>query len=83
MTTTYHAVATKSGDWWAIEIISGLPDKMLGVSQALSLEDVEDAARTVIADLLETEPSEVDVRVTVAYAGAVERTAAQPGSAIS
>lgn len=83
MTTTYHAVATRSGDWWAIEITSGLPDNMLGVSQARSLEEVEDAARSVVADLLEIEPNEVVLRVSVAYPGEAEGRAALPGSAIS
>ena len=66
MTTTCHAVATRSGDWWAIEITSGLPDNMLGVSQAPSLQEVEDVARSVVADLLEIEPSEIDLHVSVA-----------------
>ena len=77
MTTTYHAVATKSGDWWAIEITSGLPDNMLGVSQAPSLEEVEDVARSVVADLLEIERNEIALRVSVAHPG--ERKAALLG----
>ena len=83
MTTTYHAVATKSGDWWAIEIISGLPDKMLGVSQAQSLDEVEDVARNVVADLLEIDPNEVVLRVSVTHPGEAEGSVALPGSAVS
>ncbi len=82
-TTTYHAVATRSGDWWAIEIISGLPDTMLGVSQAHSLEEVEDVARGVVADLLEIEPNEIVLRVSVAHPGKPEGSVAVPGSAVS
>ena len=65
MTTTYHAVATRSGDWWAIEITSGLPDNMLGVSQVRCLDDVEHVARSVVADLLEIEPNEITLQVSV------------------
>ena len=82
MTTTYDAVATRSGDWWAVEIISGLPDHMLGVTQAMSLGDVEDAARSVIADLLQIEPSKITVRVRVAQPVEAEGAAALPGSAV-
>ena len=83
MTTTYHAVATKSGDWWAIEITSGLPDNMLGVSQAPSLEEVEDMARSVVADLLEIEPNEIVLRVSVTHPEEAEGSVALPGSAVS
>lgn len=83
MTTTYHAVATRSGDWWAIEITSGLPDNMLGVSQARFLDEVEDVARSVVADLLEVEPSEIDVRVRVATIREPEGSIALPTSEVS
>ena len=82
MTTTYHAVATKSGNWWAIEITSGLPDNMLGVSQAPSFEEVEDAARSVVADLLEIEPNEVALQISVAQPGEPEGSVALPESAV-
>ena len=83
MATTYHAVATKSGDWWAIEILSGLPNKMLGVGQTRSLEEVEDVARSVVADLLEIEPNEIALRVSVAHPGETEGSVALPGSTVS
>ena len=83
MTTTYQAVATKSGDWWAIEITSGLPDNMLGVSQASSLQEVEDVARNVVADLLEIEPDEIDVNVSVARPDGAASGARPPRSAIA
>ena len=83
MTTTYHAVATRSGDWWAIEITSGLPGNMLGVSQTRSLDEVEDAARSVVADLLEVEPSEIDLRVSVAHTREPEDDIALPASEVS
>lgn len=60
-----RAVAVQSGDWWEIEITSGLPDNMLGVSQARRLADVEDVARNVVADLLEVEVDDVAVEVEV------------------
>ena len=65
MSTTYEVIATRSGDWWAIEITAGLPDNVLGVSQARRLTQVHDMARNLIGDLLEVEPAEVDVRVLV------------------
>ena len=49
---TCRVVAMRSGDWWEIEVVSGLPDNMLGASQARSLEEVEELARSVVADLL-------------------------------
>ena len=82
MTTTCHAVATRSGDWWAIEITSGLPDNMIGVSQAASREEIEDVARSMVADLLEVDPSEVALQVSVAHPGEAKSSAALPGSAI-
>ena len=83
MTTTYHAVATRSGDWWAIEITSGLPDNMLGVSQARSLDEVEGVAKSVVADLLEVESSEIDVHVSVAHTRGPEDGIALPASEVS
>lgn len=83
MTTTCHAVASRSGDWWAIEITSGLPDNMIGVSQAASREEIEDVARSVVADLLEIEPSEVDLHVSVAHPDGATGGATPPESAIA
>ena len=65
MGTIYDVIVTRSGDWWAIEITAGLPDDVLGVSQARRLTQVHDMARNLIGDLLEVEPAEVDVRVLV------------------
>ena len=81
MTTTYHAVATRSGGWWAIEITSGLPDNMLGVSQARCLEEVEHVAGSVVADLLEIKPNEITLRVSVDPCEP-QGSVAIPGSAV-
>jgi len=62
---TYQVVAVRSGDWWEIEVTSGLPANVLGVSQARSLAEVEDVARSLIADLLEVSADEIDVEVEV------------------
>ena len=62
---TYDVIATRSGDWWAIEITAGLPDDVLGVSQARRLAHVHDVARNLIGDLLEIDPAGVDVSVLV------------------
>ena len=60
---TYQVVAVRSGEWWEIEVTSGLPDNVLGVSQTRSLAEVEDVARNLIADLLEVSADDVDVGV--------------------
>lgn len=62
---TYQVVAVRSGDWWEIEVTSGLPDNMLGVSQARSLTEVEDVARSLVADLLDISLDEIVVDVEV------------------
>ena len=62
---TYQVVAVRSGDWWEIEITSGLPDNVLGVSQARSLTEVEDVARDLVADLLDVSLDEIVVNVEV------------------
>lgn len=62
---TYQVVAVRSGDWWEIEVTSGLPANVLGVSQARNLAEVEDVARSLIADLLEVSADEIDVEVEV------------------
>ena len=59
----YQVVAVRSGEWWEIEVTSGLPDNMLGVSQARSLAEVEEVARSVVADLLEVDADDVEVEV--------------------
>ena len=64
-TRSCRAVAVRSGDWWEIEVTSGLPDNVLGVSQARSLAEVEDVARSLVADLLEVSADEVLVEVEV------------------
>ena len=61
----YKAIAIHDPPWWSIEITEGLPDHMLGVSQARRLTEVESIAREVIADLTEVDPNEVDVEVTI------------------
>ena len=62
---TYRVAAMHSGDWWEIEVTSGLPNNVLGVSQARSLAEVEDVARSLIAELLEVNPDDVNVKVDV------------------
>ncbi|MGI9017894.1 MAG: hypothetical protein ACR2HR_12445 [Euzebya sp.] len=65
MSDTYDVTATRSGDWWAIEVTSGLPTNMLGVSQARRLTDVEGVARSLIGDLLEVPATLVEVNVLI------------------
>ena len=67
MTVARHRVVTvRSGDWWEIEVTSGLPGNVLGVSQARSLTEVEDVARNLISDLLDVSVDDVSVEVKVA-----------------
>lgn len=61
----YEVSATRSGEWWALEVVSGLPPDVLGVSQARRLSAVPKVARSLIADLLEIDPDEVEVQVSV------------------
>ena len=63
MSTTYEVIATRSRDWWALEVVSGLPDNVLGVSQARRLTEIHQVSRHLIGDLLEIDPAEVDVSV--------------------
>lgn len=65
MSATYDVVTTRTGDWWEIEVTSGLPANVLGVSQARRLAQVPEVARQLIADLLEVDAQQVDVTVHV------------------
>ncbi len=59
---SYRAVATRSGDWWAITI----PQLPGAFSQCKRLDQVEAMAREVIALMLDTDPADVDdIDVTV------------------
>ena len=65
MNATYEVVATRSRDWWTLEVASGLPPSMLGVSQARRLTEVPTVARNLIGDLLEIDPATIDVTLLV------------------
>jgi hypothetical protein len=65
MSTTYDVIATRSGDWWTIEVTSGLPRDVLGVSQARRLTEIDQIARNLIGDLLDVDPAGVEVSVLV------------------
>ena len=51
------------GDWWTLDVISGLPADVLGVSQARRLTAVPTVARNLIGDLLDIDPATVDVNL--------------------
>ena len=68
MSAPFRAVAERSGDWWEIEITSGLPPDVLGVSQARHRSDVEGVARSVVAELLDIEPDGIDIDIDVRQA---------------
>lgn len=63
--TTYKARTYRSNDWWAVEITDGLPDNMLGVTQVRRVTEAEQAARNVIADLLEVDPDSVNLELHI------------------
>ena len=63
MSAPFRAVAERNGDWWEIEIISGLPRNVLGVSQARRKSDVERVARSVVAELLEIRPDGIEIDI--------------------
>lgn len=56
---TYTARASRSGDWWAVEV-----DEVEGVfTQARRLDKVEEMARDAIALVLDVDPDSFDVSV--------------------
>ncbi len=68
----YAAEATRSEDWWVIEVVSGLPASVVGVSQARRLNKVPKVARRLIADLLDVDINEVKVDVKVSMPSGLE-----------
>jgi hypothetical protein len=59
---SYQAVATRSGDWWAVTI----PQLPGAFSQCKRLDQVQAMAREVIALMLDCDPADVgDVEVDV------------------
>jgi hypothetical protein len=61
----YDVVVTRSGDWWVIEVVSGLPENMLGVTQARRLGEVPDRAQSVVSDLLDIDRDNVEVTIEI------------------
>lgn len=68
MSASFRAVAERNGDWWEIEIVSGLPRNMLGVSQARRKSDVERVARSVVAELLDIGPDGIEIDIEFRWA---------------
>jgi hypothetical protein len=59
---SYRAVATRSGDWWAVTI----PELPGAFSQCKRLDQVQAMAREIIALMLDCDPADVgDVEVDV------------------
>ena len=67
MNATYDVVATRSGDWWTVEVTSGLPDDVVGVSQARRLTETPAVARNLIGDLLDIDPATIDVSLLLQF----------------
>lgn len=70
--TVYEVNASRSGDWWSIEVVSGLPENVLGVSQARRLNKVSKVARRLISELTGVDPSDIDVEVSVSMPEGLE-----------
>ncbi len=68
----YEVVATRSRDWWTIEVVSGLPKSVLGVSQARRLNKVPKIARRLISELLDTDVADIEVEVRVSMPDELE-----------
>ncbi len=75
--TTYKARTYRSGDWWAVEITEGLPADTLGVTQVRRLTNAEQAARDVIADLLDVGADTIDVDLQLDIPVAVKKAQLQ------
>jgi predicted RNase H-like HicB family nuclease len=58
---TYEVVATRSGNWWALEV-TGLK---MGYSQARTRADIEPMARELIALLTKTAEDSFGITVRV------------------
>ena len=65
MNATYEVVASHSGDWWTVEVASGLPADVVGVSQARRLTEVPTVAHNLIGELLDIDPATVDENLLV------------------
>ena len=65
MNATYDVVAARSGYWWTVEVTSGLPDDVVGVSQARRLTETPAVARNLIGDLLDVDPATIGVNLLV------------------
>lgn len=63
MNAAYEVVAARSGDWWTVEVTSGLPADVVGVSQARRLTEVPAVACDLIGDLLDIDPATLKVSV--------------------
>lgn len=65
MNDAYEVVAARSGDWWTVEVTSGLPADVVGVSQARRLTEVPTVVCDLIGDLLDIDPATIDVSLQV------------------
>ena len=70
--TVYEVQATRSGGWWTIEVVSGLPASLLGVSQARRLNKVPKVARQMLSELLDREAADIEVEVRVSMSDELE-----------
>jgi predicted RNase H-like HicB family nuclease len=57
MTTTYTAIAERSGKWWAVE----LPDVPGGFTQGRNLKEAAEMAREAVALLLDLPEEEIEI----------------------
>lgn len=60
---------TRSADWWVLEVISGLPADVVGVSQVRRLTEVDRVARGLISELVQIDPASIELRLDVELSG--------------
>lgn len=68
----YKVSASRSSDWRAIEVVSGLPENVLGVGQTRRLDKVPRVARRLISELLELDANDIKVEVSVSMPDSLE-----------
>lgn len=67
MPTTYRATATRSGRWWAVELLD-LPPNHVGFTQGHDLADAQYMPRDAIATLFDVPLAQIEVDLHVSEA---------------
>lgn len=73
MSNIFEVEAERSGDWWSIAVIEGLPDDHSAHGQSRRLNDVESTATEMIADLLELRTDDIEINVSITLPPEIRR----------